>query len=93
MKRGHTVAYNNAKAAAGITKNGCTHILRHSFATHLYEGGLGLEDVGLRLGHARGSKATLVYARMNTGLLRRQPTPADKLNLTFAPPATKLRIA
>lgn len=84
---------NAAKAAAGIRKRGCTHILRHSFATHLYESGLGLEDIGLRLGHSRGSKATLVYARMSPNLLRRQPTPADKLNLSFAPPQRNLRLA
>lgn len=83
----------DAKAAAGIIKQGCTHILRHSFATHLYEAGLGLEDVGLRLGHAPGSKSTQVYARMSPALMSRQPTPADKLQLNFALPATQLKIA
>lgn len=84
---------NAAKAKAGITKNGCTHILRHSFAMDLYAGGLGLEDVGLRLGHAPGSPSTQVYARMLPALMRKQPTPADKLKLNLNKSKLNLKIA
>ena len=45
-------AYKVAKKRAGITKEGGIHILRHSFATHLVEGGVNLAVVQRLLGHA-----------------------------------------
>lgn len=83
-----------AQLKAGITKKGCTHILRHSFATHLLENGSDLAVIGKRLGHSPGSKATYRYAQMTNNLMARQPSPADKLLLTKPNQQTfKLRVA
>lgn len=71
----------NAKAAAGISKQGCTHILRHSFATHLLERGSDIAIIGARLGHAIHSKATYRYAQITQPILKMQLTPGS--GITF----------
>ena len=60
--------------AAGIKRKVTPHVLRHSFATHMLDGGAGLREVQQLLGHANIS-STQVYTKVST---RRKREAYDK---------------
>ncbi|WDQ19418.1 tyrosine-type recombinase/integrase [Rhodopirellula sp. P2] len=64
--------------AAGITKNGVPHSLRHSFATHLVEDGTDLPTVQKLMGH-KDIETTMSYVHVSVAFDSRLQSPVDRL--------------
>ena len=77
-------AYQIAKRAAGITKPGGIHGLRHAFATHLLEAGVDVHTIQRLLGH-RSIQTTARYWHLTHASLTTQAT---RLELLDSPPLT-----
>ena len=74
------MAIKYASLRAGLDKHVTPHVLRHSFATHLLEGGTDLRVIQMLMGH-RSIKSTTRYARVSTALIGKTPSPLDSINL------------
>ena len=68
----------NAAEAAGIQKRVTAHTLRHSFATHLLEGGTNLRIIQDLLGH-KSARTTQVYTHVAQSTLGSVRSPLDEM--------------
>lgn len=70
--------FENACSAVNIKKGVSVHSLRHSFATHLLEGGIDLRYIQELLGHA-SSKTTEIYTHVTEKSLMNIKSPLDSI--------------
>ncbi len=71
--------FHQSADAAGITKPVTVHSLRHSFATHLLEGGTDIRHIQALLGHSK-LDTTARYTRVATGTIAAIESPLDQLS-------------
>ncbi len=67
-----------SKSRAGIKKKGSVHSLRHSFATHLLEGGTDILSIKKLLGH-KSLRTTMIYTHVSKEHISKIQSPLDKI--------------
>jgi len=70
---------SDAKLKAKVKKKGSTHMLRHSYATHLMESGTDIRIIQELLGH-NSIKTTMRYTHVTKKNLSKIESPLDKLS-------------
>jgi integrase/recombinase XerD len=70
--------FHEAADAAGIRKHVTVHTLRHSFATHLLDGGTDIRKIQVLLGHEK-LETTARYLHVATGTISAVASPLDRL--------------
>ena len=73
-----------AAQRAGLAKHVHPHTLRHSFATHLLEGGADLRTIQVLLGHA-DIRQTAIYLHLSRRHLNAVANPLDQVSVSRAP--------
>lgn len=71
-------ALDEARVAAGIVKRVTPHVLRHTFATHMFELGGDMRTIQVVLGHT-SMKTTERYVQVSQRVLHAGPSPLEKL--------------
>jgi integron integrase len=71
-------AIANAVKKAGIVKHVSVHTLRHSFATHLLQGGVNIREIQDLLGH-KSVETTMIYTHVLRDMTHAPRSPLDAL--------------